>query len=34
MKTGRVRQAIRGVLGDDEPRVDLILELVKNQHDY
>jgi len=34
MKTRRVGQAIRGVLGDDEPRVDLILELVKNQHDY
>lgn len=34
MKTRRVRQAILGVLGDDEARVDLILELVKNQHGY
>jgi type I restriction enzyme, R subunit len=34
MKTRRVRQAIRGILGDDEARIDLILELVKNQHGY
>ena len=34
MKTRRVRQAIEGVLGGDEARVEQTLALVKNQNDY
>ena len=34
MKTRRVRQAIAGVLGEDDAAVDEALELVKRQHEY
>jgi hypothetical protein len=32
--TRRVRQAIAGVLGGDDERIDRTLELVKSQNDY
>ena len=34
MKTKKVRLAIQAVLGDDEPRIDQTLQLVKSQNDY
>ncbi|MBY4728614.1 MULTISPECIES: type I restriction endonuclease subunit R [Burkholderia] len=34
MKTRKIRNAIKSVLGEDDARVDAILDLVKSQHGY
>ena len=34
MKTRKIRNAIKSVLGDEDSRIDAILNLVKNQHGY
>ncbi len=34
MKTRKIRNAIKSVLGESDTRVDAILDLVKNQHGY